>query len=137
VRTELAAILQRREDARTNADLEAQRAAAAVAALARNRAIEEGIEAERRFVHAGSIAYGPHRWTYHKGESNELKIKKKHSYTCGCGFYQYGGDNPTGQCPSNPYHTQPTWEAWLAQAKADGTWNAALAERGYDFNVVA
>jgi hypothetical protein len=64
---------------------------------------------------------------------------KPHHWTChhNCGLYQTGGDSPGGFCPNNRYHTQPTWEAWAAQAQADGTWNAVLVERGYDFTVNA
>jgi rubrerythrin len=136
VSAELAALRQRRTEARMQAEAEARMIHARAAATARNAAIVAELEAERRHVHASSITQGPHHPQYHVGSSNIFN-RKRHHWTCRCGLYQYAGDRPGGSCPANRYHTQPTWEMWQAQAQADGSWRKVLEERGYDFSVDA
>jgi hypothetical protein len=129
------AVVQRRETARVQADHDAAAARARVAAIAKNLALRQKLQAEREGIYAGSVAYGGHAAQYHHGESNVFRRRRPHHWTCGCGLYQEGGDHPGGNCPNTRYYTQPTWDAWAAQAKANGTWQRVLTERGYDFTV--
>jgi hypothetical protein len=135
VRRELEAVVQRQVTARVQADRDADDARARVAAIARNLALLQALQAEREGIYAGSLVYGGHGVQYHQGESNFFKKKRKHHWTCSCGLYQYGGNRPGGSCPNNRSYSQPTWDAWAAQAKADGSWQRVLSERGYDFSV--
>jgi hypothetical protein len=134
VRAELAVVIQRRVTARVKADNDAAVARARVAALAKNAEVLQVLQAERQHAHASSLTYGPHRAQYHQGNGN-IFHKRRHHWTCGCGLFQHKGDHPGGSCPANPSHTQPTWEAWQAQVKADGSWTTILTQRGYDFAV--
>jgi hypothetical protein len=98
----------------------------------RNAGIEDALRAELEAIHATMVIFGPHTNVFINHRQNPFRWRPPAWHCPRCGLYRVGGVPDHGPSQGNRMYTQPTWEEWKSQARAEGTWETILKERGYE-----